>query len=252
MVASNNEWAVPAGIGDRRWLILNINNRYAGTKNATYFAALRDEIDGGGAAAMLHDLLAMDLSGFNVRDVPRTAAKAQQQALSLPSVEAWLYQVLQEGAIEQRVQPGGSVVRHEWQATGLNVSKDVAYATYEDFSSRRKEYRPATKSAWSKRLISLLGRSLMPIRHVAEGARIRSYRFAELTECRDQFAGKIGADFEWEPYQAAERASDLKWASPSTPAAPAPATHKTQPSEVAMIAKDIGAAERFIANRRKT
>jgi hypothetical protein len=139
MVASNNEWAVPAGVGDRRWLILNISNRYAGTKNATYFAALKLEIDNGGAAAMLHDLLAIDLSGFNVRDVPRTAAKAQQQALSLPSVEAWLYQVLQEGAIEQRVQPGGSVVRHEWQATGLNVSKDVGYAAYEDFSSRRKE-----------------------------------------------------------------------------------------------------------------
>ena len=31
IVASNNEWAVPAGIGDRRWLILNVDNSYAGT-----------------------------------------------------------------------------------------------------------------------------------------------------------------------------------------------------------------------------
>jgi Family of unknown function (DUF5906) len=135
MVASNNEWAVPAGIGDRRWLILNANNRYAGTKNASYFAALMGEIESGGAAAMLYDLLAMDLSGFDVRDVPRTAAKAQQQALSLPSIEAWLYQTLQEGAIEQRAQPGNSLVRHDWQTTGLTVSKDIAYAAYEDFSS---------------------------------------------------------------------------------------------------------------------
>ena len=36
MVASNNEWAVPTGIGDRRWFILNTDNRYAGTKNAYY------------------------------------------------------------------------------------------------------------------------------------------------------------------------------------------------------------------------
>jgi Family of unknown function (DUF5906) len=257
MVASNNEWAVPAGVGDRRWLILNINNRYAGTKNATYFAALKLEIDNGGAAAMLHDLLAIDLSGFNVRDVPRTAAKAQQQALSLPSVEAWLYQVLQEGAIEQRVQPGGSVIRHEWQATGLNVSKDVGYAAYEDFSSRRKEYRPATKSTWSKRLIKLLGPNLMPIRHVAEGARIRSYRFAGLAACRDRFAHKMGADFEWEPYQPTQGNSSAPPAVFSEVKADA-AARQGQPqatpmvtaAEAILIAKNIGAAEGFVAKRR--
>ena len=33
MVASNNDWAVPAGIGDRRWFVLNVADTYAGTKN---------------------------------------------------------------------------------------------------------------------------------------------------------------------------------------------------------------------------
>jgi hypothetical protein len=221
MVASNNDWAVPAGIGDRRWLILNINNRHAGTKNADYFAALKDEVDNGGPAAMLHDLLAMDLSAFNVRDVPRTAAKAQQQALSLPSLEAWLYQVLQEGAIEERIQPGSAVLRHDWQANGLIVSKDVAHAAYEDFSNRRRDYRPATKSVWSKHLAKVLGPSLTPIRRVAEGGRIRSFLFADLATCRDRFSTKMGADFEWEPFR------------PSSPAVAtqAPATGQAKPSQ---------------------
>jgi hypothetical protein len=250
MVASNNDWAVPAGIGDRRWLILNINNRYAGTKSANYFAALKDEVDNGGAAAMLHDLLAMDLSGFNVRDVPRTAAKAQQQALSLPSVEAWLYQTLQEGAIEQR-QSGGIQIRHDWQPKLLIVSKDAAYAAYEDFSTRRKDYRPATKSVWSKRLVKVLGPSLMPIRHVGDSGRVRSFRFADLMTCRDQFSTKMGADFEWEPYSG----DTVSPASPTAGKAPTSGQadqSQTTPNatEAALIAKNISAAERFKANRK--
>jgi hypothetical protein len=259
MVASNNEWAVPTGIGDRRWLILNTDNRYAGTKNADYFATLHAEVDSGGAAAMLHDLLAMDLSGFNVRDVPRTAAKAQQQALSLPSVEAWLYQTLQEGAIEQKLQPGGALIRHDWQADGLVVSKDDAYAAYEDFSSRRRDYRPATKSVWSKRLISILGPNLKPTRPEANGERTRSFDFADLSSCRDRFSTKMGADFEWEPHQSkeAERGgavsrnpSAARQAPPPRQAKPSQTTPNTTASDVASIAKDVAAAERFIANRR--
>src|SRR6476620_1894657 len=30
LVASNNDWAVPAGIGDRRWFVLNVADTYSG------------------------------------------------------------------------------------------------------------------------------------------------------------------------------------------------------------------------------
>ena len=76
---------------------------------------------------MFYDLLAMDLSGFDVRAVPHTAAKAQQQALSLAGTDAWLYHVLQEGAIGYM----------NWEGAGLTVSKDDAYGCYEDFSKQQ-------------------------------------------------------------------------------------------------------------------
>ena len=199
IVASNNEWAVPAGIGDRRWLILNVDNSYAGTTHAAYFDALGAEIDSGGQAAMLHDLLAMDLSGFNVRQVPRTAAKAQQQALSLPSIEAWLYQVLQDGAIEQRAQNGLLGAKQEWQENGLAVVKDLAYAAYEGFSSKNRDYRPTGKSQWSKRLRAILGPHLTTTRITGDTGRTRILQFGPLGYCREKFAAQIGADFEWEP-----------------------------------------------------
>jgi hypothetical protein len=263
IVASNNDWAVPAGIGDRRWLILKVDNSYAGTNHAAYFDALGSEIENGGAAAMLHDLLAMELSGFNVRKVPRTAAKAHQQALSLPSIEAWLYQVLQDGAIEQRAQNGLLGAKQEWQGNGLIVGKDIAYAAYEGFSSRNREYRPAGKSNWSKRLLAILGPHLTTTRITGDTGRTRAFQFGPLEDCRQRFGVQIGADFEWEPdYSlqtdsaqvdeppAANPAAESQPGYTPTPHEAAPASGAVKPSEIAMLAKSVAAADDFIARRR--
>jgi hypothetical protein len=262
IVASNNEWAVPAGIGDRRWLILNVDNSYAGTNHGAYFDALGSEIESGGAAAMLCDLLAMDLSTFNVRAVPRTAAKAQQQALSLPTVEAWVFQVLQEGAIEHRNQSGPSDKR-EWQGNGLTVGKDFAFSAYEDFSSRRREYRAAGKSMWAKRLFALLGPHLTNTRPTGEQSRTRSFQFGLLGACRQRFAAQIGADFEWEPDYSGQTGTDESNVSadgsvaPEATSMPGPNTTSSTPgnavgpSEAATIAKVVEAADRFISRRRR-
>jgi hypothetical protein len=262
IVASNNEWAVPAGIGDRRWLILRVDNSYAGTNHAAYFDALGSEIENGGATAMLYDLLAMDLSGFNVRQVPRTAAKAQQQALSLPSIEAWLYQVLQDGAIEQRAQNGPLGAKEEWQEKGLIVSKDLAYAAYEGFSSKNRDYRPAGKSQWSKRLRAILGPHLTTTRITGDTGRTRTFQFGPLGDCREQFAAQMCADFEWEPDYSLQTAQvdEPPAANPAaaasepgytrTPRETAAASGAVKPSEVVALAKSVAAADEFIARRR--
>jgi hypothetical protein len=49
MVASNNDWMVPAGIGDRRWFVLDVADTYAGTTHKNYWDALYAEIENGGA-----------------------------------------------------------------------------------------------------------------------------------------------------------------------------------------------------------
>ena len=57
IVASNNDWFVPAGMGDRRWFILDVADTYAGTDTRDYWNALYAEIENGGAEAMFYDLL---------------------------------------------------------------------------------------------------------------------------------------------------------------------------------------------------
>jgi hypothetical protein len=190
IVASNNDWVVPTGIGDRRWFVLDVANTYAGTEHRKYWVALYAEIENGGAAAMLHDFLAMDLTGFDVRAVPHTAAKAQQQAHSLAGTEAWLYHVLQEGAIGV----------DNWQSVGLTLRMNHAYTDYEDFSKRQHAWRPEIKSVWSKKMRTALGRCVTDTKQKTGTERVRLFQFAPLSDCRRQFATHVGAPhIEWEP-----------------------------------------------------
>jgi hypothetical protein len=190
MVASNEDWIVPAGIGDRRWFILDVANTYAGTDHRDYWVALYGEIKNGGAAAMFYDLLAMDLSDFDVRAVPHTAAKAQQQAHSLLGTNAWLYHVLQEGKIGSEA----------WEKTGLAIGTEHAYSCYEEYSKRQRHYKPDTKPVWSKKIRKALGLCLGETRTSTGKERERRFILAPLTDCRHRFAIHIGApNIEWEP-----------------------------------------------------
>ena len=187
IVASNNDWSVPAGIGDRRWFVLKVATTYAGQGHGAYFDPLYAEINNGGAEAMLYDLLHMDLTGFDVRTIPPTAAKAHQQVLSLHGTEAWVHQILQEGAIGSEC----------WIEQDLIVGKDHAYMCYEAFSKQQRDYRPETKAVWSKKLRDVFDTCLRDTR-IGKG-RPRSFQFASLAGCRARFATYIGApDIEWE------------------------------------------------------
>jgi hypothetical protein len=179
-------------MGDRRWFVLDVADTFAGTDHSEYWEALYGQIKNGGAEAMFYDLREMDLSTFNVRAVPHTAAKAHQQAHSLRGVEAWVYHILQEGAIGTNV----------WRNDGLAVSKEDAYKQYLDFSKEQRDWRPDVKSVWSKKMRELLGRCVQETRqkHHWQNIRVRALRFTPLGECRRQFELRAGAPtMEWEP-----------------------------------------------------
>jgi hypothetical protein len=77
---------------DRRFFVRDVSDHRVGQR--AYFNAIVEEMENGGLAAMLCDLLHRDLSGFEFRDIPETAARKDQQTLSLPSPERWWLAVL--------------------------------------------------------------------------------------------------------------------------------------------------------------
>lgn len=97
MMASNERHLLPAGEDERRWLVLDVTK--GNHQDSAFFAAMMKEMDKGGYEALLHLLLTRDLSGFNVRDVPKTEALQEQKLLSLEPFDQWWLQKLQTGRV---------------------------------------------------------------------------------------------------------------------------------------------------------
>ena len=96
-LASNQDWIVPVRVSGRRFAVNEASSRYVG--DSAYFKALRDEMNNGGLAAMLYDLLRMDLSGFDVTAIPKTEALTQQKIQSLSPFDQWWVGLLEEGRL---------------------------------------------------------------------------------------------------------------------------------------------------------
>src|SRR5215204_2312773 len=95
IMASNSDWVVPAGLEERRFLVLDVGESQM--QNSEFFGALDRELESGGREALLHLLLNRDLSGFNVRRFPQTEALREQKLLSLETHEEEWIQVLRDG-----------------------------------------------------------------------------------------------------------------------------------------------------------
>lgn len=95
VLASNEDWVVPAGLEERRFFALDMADDHM--QDNAYFKAIRDELEAGGFENLLHFLRTYDLSDFEVRKAPKTQALRDQQAESLRGFEAYVFDLLWSG-----------------------------------------------------------------------------------------------------------------------------------------------------------
>jgi hypothetical protein len=145
VLASNSHWVVPAEIDDRRFFVLDVSDGHK--QDGSYFKAIADQMSQGGREALLHLLMTRDLSGFDVRAVPKTRALNDQKSRTLePVEEAWL-DCLREGAMPHgaRVAEGyvlaTSVFREFIQKTARREVSANAISTFLGRPPRRGESR---------------------------------------------------------------------------------------------------------------
>jgi len=101
MMTSNSDWVVPAGHGARRFAVFKVSNARVGDRK--YFDVLNAELGAGGIAAMLHDLLQLDLAGWHPKEIYKTAALMEQKQQSLRGLDAWIEAMLQSGSLPEPI-----------------------------------------------------------------------------------------------------------------------------------------------------
>lgn len=100
VMASNNDWVIPASSDERRYFVLEVSSQYRNLKS--YFDPLRAELNNPSTkAAFLWDMLHRDVSNFDVNNVPETDALQHQRAQSLDSFGKFWRDVLERGYIYQ-------------------------------------------------------------------------------------------------------------------------------------------------------
>ena len=83
---------------DRRDVALRVSESRKG--DHAYWQALNFEIEQGGVEAMVHELLTMDLTGFNVRQKPETKELLAQKLQSLGPIPRWWHDCLSGGGVD--------------------------------------------------------------------------------------------------------------------------------------------------------
>jgi len=97
MMASNNEWVIPAGEHERRFVVQRVADTYR--QDPAWFGPIYQRLRSGGYEAMLFDLLHHDMGDWHPRQIVRTAALAEQQEQSLSPLDAWWLQLLQTAVL---------------------------------------------------------------------------------------------------------------------------------------------------------
>nr|WP_281414725.1 primase-helicase family protein [Plastoroseomonas arctica] len=212
LMASNEDWVVPASLDARRFFVLEVSE--ARKNDIGYFAAIWQQMDAGGFEAMLHDLLHMDLTTFNVRAVPATEGLERQRKLSLTTTEAWWQDCLERGYVFRSCL-GLEAVFAVWHPT---VTTHLLFASYLAFAKSRGERRILTREdlgrffasmraeafRWRNGIVSEhladveTSNGVTRMAKVVKLERAYGYKLGDLTKARNAFTQSIGLDVEWE------------------------------------------------------
>lgn len=193
LVASNNSWVIPAGLEERRFCVLDVPDTRI--QDHAYFGAIYRQMDNGGREAMLHDLLNLDISNFNLWDFPKTEALFDQIHETMNPVQKFWLEKLVDGS-----QLPGEDIWSDWVVT------TKLYNDFITFCRNTGVKYPPCNRLFGKLLREIcpnLKRKLLPSDQY--GKRDWNLGFSPLEDCRKMFEEALGQTINWFEHDDTER-----------------------------------------------
>lgn len=213
-MTSNETWVVPAsGSDERRYFVVDADDAYCrdgrlgkqpGVRKA-YFDALKHERDNGGPQALLAYLMEYDITDFDVREPPDTAALDEQKLAGLKNVERWWADQLMEGELSFDIMQLSNSHYYSWTREPVMAVTTTIYDEYEAWF-RKQRYHGDLLSPiqFFKKLHDLTGGKLERSRRLVNGERRYTTEIPTIKECRKQFDKAYGTKLDWKMYEIAE------------------------------------------------
>lgn len=134
ILSSNEDWPVHLDRDDRRFLVLEVSDKHK--EDIPYFGAIRKELENGGHAALLYELLNEDISRFDPRILPQNVESFELKLESAPTTERYIYEALKAGGFD--VGNLGQQGKWEDDSKEYEVHKAAVYLDYSSWCSYQK------------------------------------------------------------------------------------------------------------------
>ena len=175
---------------DRRDFVLQVSERHKNDHN--YWNELDHEMNHGGIEAFMYDLQERDLTNFNVRAKPSTAALMEQKLMSLGPIERWWHNCLEYGEVEVISEHGNIIMSGQW--TDFHETSSLVKYVME-FSGGKLFRKPTPKDIVST--LTKICPSITKGQETTGGFRRRGLWVPKLHIAREEFEAYIGGKVSW-------------------------------------------------------
>jgi len=193
VIASNEDWIVPASTDERRFAVFEADTEARRRLPSGFFDALNAQMANGGLAAMLHELQNLELAGWHPRAaIPNTQALTEQkvQAFRRDPLSFWWFRTLETGAWDLKAREG------DWLVNFVDVDSVGKEQMLVEIGSIAKGMnRPGQ---FSKKAVAQFLKAVGVEVDAKNKKGMRVWRIPRLAEARAAFEAYVGGAIDWD------------------------------------------------------
>lgn len=184
--ASNHDHFAHVDKDDRRFVFIRLSSVHK--QDQIYFDAVNDALDDDAViAAMMHDLVKLDLTDFNIRKRPQTEEHLSQRLQSLSGFERYWYEVLQSGMFDGFQQ---------WDVPQFK-STQILIDKFKEYDKNAGRYSPIQQQQISSTLKAICP-SAVASRKKISNKQERGYDLPDIKLARKEFEIMLGTRVDWD------------------------------------------------------